>query len=242
MENNLTSTVGEIAAKDFRTASVFSKYGIDFCCGGDKTLEEVCKKQSIDVAKLQKELNDVVKNEGDNIDFNSWPLSLLTDHIEETYHTYIREKIPVLLQFLGKIKEVHGENHPELAKIFDLFSRSATDLGMHLQKEERILFPLIREIAEAEKIGCPPEEGHCGTIRNPISVMMEEHSTEGERFKKISELSKGYTTPPDGCETYRAAYKMLDDFERKLHKHIHLENNILFPKAIEMEKSLSDWQ
>ena len=237
MENSLTSTVGEIAASDFRTASIFSKYGIDFCCGGDKTLEEVCKTQSIDRAKLQKELGDAVRNDGESIDYNSWPLRLLVDYIENTYHTYIREKTPVLLQFLKKINEVHGKNHPELSKIFNLFHQSATDLSMHLQKEERILFPLIREMTEAGKSGQARDQVHCGSIANPVSVMKAEHEIEGERFKEISELSKKYTTPPDGCETYRATYKMLEEFERKLHKHIHLENNILFPKAIEFEKS-----
>ena len=238
MENNLKQTVGEIVAKDFSTAAVFSKYGIDFCCGGGKTLEDACKEQSVDVAKLQKELNEAAQTKEGNIDFNSWSLKLLADYIEETYHTYIKEKIPVLLQFLKKIKEVHGERHPELLKIHDLFSQSAMDLSMHLQKEERILFPLIRELSEAQKTGLPLEEQHCGSVQNPISVMKAEHLIEGDRFGKISELSGGYAVPADGCETYRATYKMLDEFEQKLHEHIHLENNILFPKAIILEESL----
>jgi len=239
MENNLSFTVGEIVTKDFRTAPVFSKYGIDFCCGGDKTLEEVCKKQSINISKLQNELEEAIQNGEKEIDFNSSPLDLLADYIEETYHSYIKKKSPMIIQFLGKIKEVHGKNHPELAKIFDLFSQSAMDLSMHLQKEERILFPLIRKLAEAEKSGLFAEEGHCGTIQNPIAVMKEEHETEGERFKKISKLTGGYTTPSDGCNTYHASYEMLGEFERKLHEHIHLENNILFPKAIKLEKTLN---
>jgi len=236
MENNLKSTVGEIVTKDFKTTSVFSKYGIDFCCGGNQTLEEACKKQTIDVAELQKELDEVAQSKGDSIDFNSWSLKLLADYIEETYHTYIKEKTPVLLQLLKKIKEVHGERHPELLKIYDLFYQSAMNLSMHLQKEERILFPLIKELSDAQKSGHPLEESHCGSVQNPISVMMDEHETEGERFEMISKLSGKYKTPQDGCNSYRAAYEMLDEFERKLHEHIHLENNILFPKAIEMEK------
>ena len=237
MENNLKLTVGEIVSKDFRTASVFAKHGIDFCCGGYQTLEEACKKQSVDVAKLQKELEEVRQSEEKTTDFNAMALDSLVNYIEETYHTYIREKTPALLQFLKKINEVHGANHPELAEIYNLFSQSAMDLSMHLQKEEQILFPIIRDYVEAEKSGAAAEQGHCGTVKNPISVMMGEHDMEGERFRKISELSKGYTVPADGCNTYRAAYEMLDEFERKLHEHIHLENNILFPKAIELEKS-----
>jgi len=237
MENNGMLTVGEIVAKDFRTASVFSKYGIDFCCGGDKTLEEVCKKQSVDVTKLQNELDEAGRIAETGFDFNSWSLKLLADYIEETYHTYIKKKTPLILQYLEKIKDVHGENHPELTMIFSLFSQSAMDLSMHLQKEERILFPLIRELSEAKDSSLPVEPGHCGSINNPIIVMKVEHETEGERFKTLSRLSGGYTVPPDACNTYRTAFEMLKEFEQKLHEHIHLENNILFPKAIELEKS-----
>jgi len=237
MENNLKFTVGEIVTKDFKTASIFSKYGIDFCCGGNQTLEEACKKQSVDVAALQKELDEAAQGKEGTIDFNSLSLKLLTDYIEETYHTYIKEKTPVLLQLLKKIKEVHGERHPELSKINELFSQSAMALSMHLQKEERILFPIIRELSDAAKSGLPPEEMHCGSVQNPISVMMDEHETEGDRFEAISKLSGKYKTPADGCNTFRATYEALDEFERKLHEHIHLENNILFPKAIEIEKA-----
>ena len=237
MDNNLLFTVGEIVAKDFRTASVFSKYGIDFCCGGDRALEEVCNEQSIDRSKLQKELEEVSRNEGETFDFNSWSLKLLADYIEETYHTYIRRQTPLIIKNLEKIKDVHGEHHPELLKIYNLFSQSAMDLSMHLQKEEKILFPLIRELSEADKLGLTVEQGHCGTIQNPVSAMREEHEAEGNRFQKISELAGGYAVPSDGCNTYHVAYEMLEEFERKLHEHIHLENNILFPKAIELEKS-----
>jgi len=237
MENNSKFTVGEIVTKNFSTASVFSKHGIDFCCGGDKTLDDACKEQSVDIAELQKELDEAVQNKGGSIDFNSWSLKLLADYIEENYHAYIKEKAPVLLQLLKKIVEVHGGRHPELLKINELFSQSAMALSMHLQKEEQILFPLIRQISDAAKLGISPEEIHCGSVQNPISVMMAEHETEGERFEAISKLSGKYQTPADGCNTYRATYEALDEFERKLHEHIHLENNILFPKAIELEKS-----
>ena len=237
MENNSKFTVGEIVTKNFSTASVFSKYGIDFCCGGNKTLEDACKEQSVDIAELQKELDEAAQNKGESIDFNSWSLKLLADYIEETYHTYIKEKTPVLLQLLKKIIAVHGERHPELLKINELFSQSAMALSMHLQKEEQILFPLIRQISDASKSGHPLEESHCGSVRNPIAVMMDEHDTEGERFEAISKLSGKYQTPADGCNTFRATYEALEEFEQKLHEHIHLENNILFPKAIELEKS-----
>jgi regulator of cell morphogenesis and NO signaling len=239
MENNLNSTIGEIVTKDFRTASVFSEYGIDFCCGGNKTLQKACEEKSVNISELQEKLDEIMQSKaGSDIDFNSWDLDLLADYIEKTYHRYIKEKTPILLQYLEKIRDVHGEHHPELSEIFDLFSHSAMDLGMHLQKEERILFPMIRHLAQAKASGQSAESGHCGTIGNPISAMMEEHVTEGERFDKMSGLSHGYTVPPDGCNTYHAAYTLLAEFELNLHKHIHLENNILFPKAIKLEQSL----
>jgi len=239
MENNVNATIGEIVTKDFRTASVFTEYGIDFCCGGNKTLQKACEEKSVNVSELQEKLNEVTQSKvGNDLDFNSWDLDLLADYIEKTYHRYIKEKTPVILQYLEKIREVHGAHHPELSEIYNLFSHSAMDLGMHLQKEERILFPMIRQLVEDKDSGQGAELGHCGTIENPISVMMSEHVTEGERFDNISELSHGYTIPSDGCNTYQAAYTLLAEFEQNLHKHIHLENNILFPKAIKLEQSL----
>ena len=173
-----------------------------------------------------------------NLNLSSWPLDLLVDYIERTHHNYIKGKVPILLKYLEKISEVHGERHPELIEIYDLFLHSAMDLKMHLNKEEYILFPFIRQLAEHEKSGQHIEPGHFGTVQNPIEMMKEEHVKEGERFDTISKLSGGYAVPEDTCDTYRVAYSMLNEFEEDLHKHIHLENNILFPKAIQLEKSL----
>jgi len=241
MENNLNLSVGEIVTKDFRTASVFSEYGIDFCCGGDKTLKEACEEKSVNVSELENKLDVAIQSKAEGVDFNSWSLDLLVDYIEKTHHTYIKGKAPILLQYLKKISEVHGERHPELIEIYDLFLHSALDLEMHLNKEEHILFPFIRQLAEHEKSGQRMEPGHFGTIQNPIAMMKEEHVKEGERFDTISKLSGGYAVPEDACNTYRIAYAMLNEFEQDLHKHIHLENNILFPKAIQLEKLLSSY-
>jgi len=240
MENNKNLTIGEIVTKDFRTAAVFSEYRIDFCCGGNKTLKEACEEKSVNIAELQDKLDKAAKGKAEGMDFNSWPLDLLVDYIEKTHHLYIKEKAPVILQYLEKIEEVHGGRHPELIQIHDLFSQSAEALALHLHKEERILFPFIRQLVEYNNSGHRMSPGHFGTVENPIAMMMEEHTTEGERFEKISKLSGGYTVPEDACNTYRTTYAMLDAFEQDLHKHIHLENNILFPKAIELEKALSD--
>ncbi|MGG7035150.1 MAG: iron-sulfur cluster repair di-iron protein [Flavobacterium sp.] len=236
METLERMTIGELVAQDFRTAAVFSKHGIDFCCKGNRTIEEACEKKDIDTTDLKQELGTVLSLKNDNgIDFKSWPLDLLADYIEKTHHRYVEEKIPVLLQFLDKLCKVHGASHPELFEINDLFRGCAGELTQHMKKEELILFPFIKKMAKAiltsEAITMPP----FGSVENPIHMMKEEHENEGERFRKIALLTNDYTPPADACNTYRVTFAMLNDFEQDLHKHIHLENNILFPKAIKME-------
>ncbi|MGM5629734.1 iron-sulfur cluster repair di-iron protein [Apibacter raozihei] len=232
-------TIGEIVAEDFRTAAVFSKYKIDFCCRGDKTVEHVCEKKSINSDELVKELEESITSKNESVDFNSWPLDLLADYIVKTHHEYIREKVPPLTQFLTKVYKVHGERNPELKEILELFLQSSEDLLTHLKKEEMILFPFIRKMVEAKSSNQPMQPGHFGSIENPIAMMMDDHSVEGDRFRKISELSHGYTPPEGACNTYKVSFSMLDEFEQNLHKHIHLENNILFPKSIKMEASFN---
>ncbi|MCO6564514.1 MAG: iron-sulfur cluster repair di-iron protein [Apibacter sp.] len=238
MNNNWNVTIGEIVADNYRTASVFSKYGIDFCCKGDRTLEQACDKKSINIQELTDKLNEAVTVQDENINFKSWPLDLLADYIEKIHHSYIREKSPSLLKFLNKVQKVHGFRHPELVEVYNLFSESVTMLEAHLLKEERILFPFIRQMNAAKNNNLPFETPHFGTVENPIEMMKHDHDIEGERFKRISELTQNYTPPMEACNTYRVSFAMLDEFEQNLHKHIHLENNILFPRAIKMESSM----
>ena len=233
-------TIGEYVAKDFRTAAVFSKYRIDFCCKGNRTIEVACEKTNIDTDQLKSQLNTVLatKNEG-AIDFKSWPLDLLVDYIKKTHHRYVQEKTQVILPFLDKLCKVHGANHPELFEINDLFIGCASELAQHLENEEGVLFPFIKKMVKASIDNQFIKEPSFGTVNNPIAMMMEEHEAEGDRFVKIAELTNNYTPPADGCSTYRVTYAMLSDFEQDLHKHIHLENNILFPSAVALEKTFS---
>ncbi len=229
-------TVGEYVANDFRTAALFSKYGIDFCCKGNRTIEEVCAKKNIDPTELEKEIQIVLETKNENaIDFKSWSPTLLIEYIVEKHHAYIEEKTPVLLQFLDKLCKVHGERHPELFEINALFKRSAGDLAQHMKKEELILFPFIQKMVKAQKENQLIQEPNFGTVENPIAMMKDEHTIEGERFDKIATLTDGFTPPEDACSTYKVTYQMLKEFEQDLHKHIHLENNILFPKAIQLQ-------
>ncbi len=234
MENR---TIGSFVAEDFRTAAVFNKYGIDFCCKGGRTLEEVCEKKKISQTDLEEELDKLLNQKAENnIDFRSWPLDLLVDYIEKTHHRYVEEKIPVLLQFLNKLCKVHGERHPELFEVNNLFIGCAEELSQHLKKEELVLFPFVKQMVNATISGQAVQAPHFGTVQNPVSMMMHEHDGEGERFRKIAALTNNYTPPADACNTYKVTYAMLKEFEEDLHKHIHLENNILFPSAVALEQ------
>ncbi|MBB4808271.1 regulator of cell morphogenesis and NO signaling [Chryseobacterium defluvii] len=237
--NIKTDLIGNIVAEDFRAAAIFKRHAIDFCCKGGRTIEEACDRKKINPEEIYKELEALPENEGASIDFNSWPPDLLTDYVEKTHHRYVEEKTPVLEAFLDKLCKVHGNVHPELFEIRDLFNESARDLAAHMKKEELILFPFIKNMVKAKISGNTIPKTVFGTVENPVNMMKHEHTTEGERFRKIAEITNEYLPPAGACNTYKAAFAMLRDFENNLHQHIHLENNILFPKAIKMEKELT---
>lgn len=233
--------IGSVVAEDYRTAGIFEQAGIDFCCNGNRTIGAACEEHKIAADELINLLQQAVDAPALDteaaIDYKSWPLDLLADFIEKKHHRYITTQIPVIQSFLEKIVRVHGGKHPELEEIKAHFDTSAADLNAHMKKEELIIFPFIRQMVLAKQNGSKNITAPFGTVQNPIRSMMHEHDTEGERFRRIKELTNQYTTPADGCNTYRAAYNTLQAFEEDLHKHIHLENNILFPKSIELEKS-----
>lgn len=237
LQKEAQKQIGQFVANDFRTAAVFSNYGIDFCCKGQRTVQEVCDKQGIDTDELLEELQAVLNSKGaQSIDYKSWPLDLLIDYIEKKHHRYVEEKTVVLRQFLDKLCKVHGERHPELLEINDLFTASSQELASHMKKEELILFPFVKKMVNAKLqdslVATPP----FGSVENPIATMMHEHDNEGERFRKIALLTSNYTPPADACNTYKVTFAMLQEFEQDLHLHIHLENNILFPEAAKLEQ------
>lgn len=231
-------TIASIVADDFRAATVFKKHNIDFCCGGNISIEEVCAKKKKNSAEIYADLEKVTQDVAGSINFNSWDLDVLADYIENNHHRYVEEKTVYLLQFLDKLTRVKGDRYPELPRIYDLFKESAHELAAHMKKEEVVLFPFIRKMAGFKKNELELERPHFGTVENPIEMMMRDHEIEGARFEQISILSNNYTPPSDACNTHQVTMKMLQDFEDNLHKHIHLENNILFPKAIHLQKEL----
>jgi regulator of cell morphogenesis and NO signaling len=235
-----TNTIGEYVAQDFRTAAVFAKYGIDFCCKGNRSIEDVCAKNGVNENQLLDELHAVLESKNDvGIDFNSWPLDLLIDYIEKTHHRYVEEKSPVIIQLLDKLCNAHGNNYPELFEVNKLFKASVEELSVHMKKEEQLLFPFIRKMMDATKSHDTIYKPIFGTVKNPIASMMDEHENEGVRFRKIAQLTNKFSLPEDACNTFRVAFSMLKEFEQDLHKHIHLENNIVFPKAKALEKFFS---
>ncbi|MBB6459117.1 iron-sulfur cluster repair di-iron protein [Flammeovirga kamogawensis] len=234
------NTVGSVVAKDLRFADVFKKNGIDFCCGGGATIEAACEGKNIDPKEILRQIEEMEATNSKvvGIDFNTFPLDLLVDYIEKTHHRYIRENVPLIIQYVDKVASVHGDRHPELVEVRDLFHGCATEITNHLAKEENILFPYIKQLVEADLSGSQISMAPFGSVKNPIAMMIEEHEGEGARFEKISTLTNNYTAPEDACMTYRVTFDKLKDFEEDLHNHVHLENNILFLRAAELENRL----
>ena len=235
--------VGDIVADNYKTAEIFKKYHIDFCCGGQQTIEEACDKETISDANAKTLIQSVneffdQKENRQAIDYRNWPLDDLIDHIETKHHGYVEAKIPVINEYLDKIESAHGKRHLELSKINAIFKDATSQLVMHMKKEELILFPYIRKLSKAKRDGIKHSIPPFGTIKNPISKMDEDHDFEGEAFREIAALSSNYSTPSDGCNTYRVAYGLLKEFDEDLHLHIHKENNILFQRAIALEDEL----
>lgn len=240
MKDYKKMTVGQIVADNFGNAEVFDKYGIDFCCHGSVLLPEASQKAGADVNEVIKDIESVTSLTSESIDFKSWPLDLLVDYILKIHHRNIRNKGPKLHELLDKVCQVHGSKHPTLYNVQVLFQQSLSDLNQHLDKEELVLFPYIYEMVKAKLDNTVLQEFHCGSIKAPISVMLAEHDAEGERYRHIERLTNGYSVPDDACDSYRLLLQELKDFETALHQHIHLENNIVFPRAIELETELKE--
>ena len=220
-------TLGEIVANDFRAASLFGNAGIDFCCGGKKTLSQACNEKSLNWEDLDTELNEL-RNQpvAPSQDFNSWNLTFLSEYILNIHHQYVLKTLPQLVSYTQKIANVHGEHHPELIEVASLFAQVNTELLQHLAKEEEVLFPAIKAALNGDTIQARQ------TISTEINRMSGEHEFAGGAIDHISILTNNYAIPIDACNTYLVTLKLLKQFEEDLHIHVHLENNILYPKAL----------
>lgn len=227
--------IGEFVAEDQRTAEVFNKYDIDFYCHGDDLLSEVCHTNNLNYNNILQDLQTISAAPYKGINYKNIPLDELTDCIQNIHHTYIEKQLPVLSEHLDTLCDSHSEQHEGLLMLRSLFNDFARELNSHIKKEELILFPFIKELQNAIK-GNHKNVQVFGTVKNPISIAKEQHHNEDERFRFISQLTKNFSGFIGNCETYKNLIVLLDEFEQNLHTHIHLENNILFPKAIAMEQ------
>lgn len=238
MEALQERTVADVVTENIKAAHVFKKYGIDFCCGGGVSIKKACEKAKVDPEALTSELLNLQNVQDRATNYNSWQLDFLADHIVNVHHSYVEESSPLLLQYAKRVNHVHGHHYTELAEIEKLVIEVVQEMAAHQRKEELILFPFIKRLVRAEKENGEKPESHFGSVENPIKMMEADHDEAGEIMRKISVLSNGYIPPQGACNTYRAFYSKLEEFEEDLHHHIHLENNILFPKALKLEQSL----
>ncbi|HUI82774.1 MAG TPA: iron-sulfur cluster repair di-iron protein [Candidatus Binatia bacterium] len=233
-----TTTVGEIAAGQPNTTREFEKLGIDYCCGGSRTLGEACAQVNIPLEVALQRLESAAATAGQSAEAQDWqnrPLAELVAYIVRKHHAFVREETRRIAALTAKVVGVHGQNHPELREIQEVFSSLAEELSVHLMKEEQVLFPYLNRLEECYVAGEPAPPAMFGTVINPVRMMMQEHDGAGEALRALRSLSREYAIPDDACASYRTLYQALQEFEADLHQHIHLENNILFPRAVAME-------
>ncbi len=232
-ETTLDSTVGQLAAQNPSALPVFERLGIDYCCGGDQSLDDACKKRGLDPQQVLAEIGRCPQDNGNTTDWLAAPLSELCDHIKQTHHAFLREQLPFLTQLIDKVVDAHAERHPELNDVRETFRALRDELEPHMLKEERILFPAVRAL----EISTQPVSLPFGTVKNPIGVMEDEHEHAGQALRRLRELTGDFSPPDDACNAYRGLLESLQRLEADLHEHIHMENNILFPRAAELERT-----
>jgi len=232
-------SLGDIVSHDSRAAAVLARFGVDFCCGGHQALAEAAHRHHAPLAEIIGALEALGEPAAEHQAHRRWTeLDALTRHIIEQHHRYVRESTPTIQAWLEKLVTRHGDSHPELTRIRDTFGRLGEDLAVHMVKEESVLFSYIDELAAAARAGTRLPSGPFGTILNPVRAMEEDHRKAGELLSELRTLSTAYTPPDDACATYRACYAELARFEADLTTHVHLENHVLFPEAIELEERL----
>lgn len=233
-ELDTSQKVCEMVTEDPSRANIFDRYQIDYCCGGNVSLKEICLAQGIDLRTIVAELkaNDEKKMTNERINLNNLSLTELTGHIEQIHHNFLKRELPYMENLLIKVMDHHQDPNLNLNKLHEVFLAFTADILNHMDKEEHILFPTIRQIDTGDFDACV---SHCGSIRNPIAVMISEHDTAKEFLLTMRKLSNDYTPPESACTTFRTLFQKLYDLELDMHRHVHKENHILFPKAIEKE-------
>ena len=235
---NPTMTVREVALDMPESTRLFEQLKIDYCCGGNRPLTEACASAGLEIKQVMELLANVKQSntETNAIDFQKLSVSQLITHILETHHVFTKSEMDRLGPLTNKVIDAHGANHPELIRVGELVQLLCNDLKPHMFKEEQVLFPYIVVMDQALLQGRPIPFPPFGTVKNPIRMMMMEHDTAGDLLRDLRIVTKDYKLPADACMSFQALYRALEDFEKDLHQHIHLENNLLFPKATEIEE------
>ena len=231
---DVSMTLAEAVDAFPQLAREFERRGLDYCCGGGRTLGEACALIGVDADATVAELAEVAATPG-SAEWTTMSADVLVGHLEASHHGYLWDEMPRVTALVDKIVSVHGARHPELVEVASCFGQVRADLEPHMLKEERMLFPMIRELAAST--GMP--SFHCGSLRNPISVMLSEHDAVGDLLAKLRRLTDGYTPPADGCASYVACFAAMAELEADTHLHIHKENNVLFPMVVRMEAERS---
>jgi len=240
-ESLLDRSVAELVLEKPSRSRVFARAGIDYCCGGKRTLKDACQSAQVDSDDLLTAIAaaDQQPDTGDQAQWQALGLTQLADHIIATHHAFLREELPRIDGLVDRVVAAHGENHPELHEVRRLYQLLVQDLMPHMMKEEQVLFPIIRQLESTQAAGAALPQFHCGSVNNPIHAMEHEHQVVGDCLRDLRGLTGGYTPPEDACPTYHAMLDGLQNLENDLHTHIHKENNILFPKAAELEAKLA---
>lgn len=231
----MTKSLAQIVNNNHRAAGIFEKYNLDFCCKGKRTLEQACTENEINVEQVLADLDQTRQGDSNTtpLSHESLSLSQLTDYIVNTHHSYVKKEMPVILGYLQKVAAKHGGRHPEMLKVFELFAAIKEEMEQHMQKEEFILFPRIRETEKLVKEG-KDNLINSSYLLSPITVIEQEHDHAGSMMAEIKKFTNNFEPPVDACTTFRLSFAALQAFETDLHQHVHLENNILFPKALQL--------
>ena len=229
-------TVREYATETPNATRVFEKLKIDYCCGGGRSLQDACAVAGVPLDEVERLLEQAGDSSGEMPPgVQSGTLAGLIDYILDTHHAFTRDEMERITALAEKVTSKHGVNHPELEGVRTLFLKLCDDLRPHMFKEEMVLFPYVRRLEQAAAQERPAPYAPFGTVGNPIRMMMSEHDTAGDILRELRALAGGYSPPADACISYRTFYEALEGFEKDLHQHIHLENNVLFPRAVELE-------
>jgi len=238
MQVTESPTVAEIASKSLAAVRVFEKLGIDYCCGGKRPLAEVCLAKGLDTDAVQRQLDEAIMAPPESArDWPAEPLRDLIGHIVNTHHAYLKRELPAIGMRVAKVYRVYNQRYgPTLQGLPEVFSALRAEMEMHMQKEELVLFPAIVASEAAVTAGNPPPQSPFGRMANPIAMMEAEHESAGEALVRIREITQNFHVPDYGCVTYRALMSGLKELEEDLHMHVHLENNVLFPRAVQLDR------